>query len=153
MQDTFLKAFQHLARFEGRSKFSTWLLSIAHNTGIQRLRERRPTESMDETGFDVETFRPGQVQAWAEDPEGLYSRAELRSLIERGIMKLPPKCRVVLMLRDIEQMTIEDTAAALGLSIAATKTRLLRGRLMLREALAPDFAVRAPRDRAEGVMC
>jgi len=153
MQDTFLKAFEHLARFEGRSKFSTWLLSIAHNTGIQRLRERRPTESIDETGIDEETFRPRQVQAWADDPEGLYSQAEVRSLIESGIMKLPAKCRMVLMLRDIEQLPVEDTAAALGLSVAATKARLLRGRLMLREALAPDFAVRASRGGAKGVMC
>ncbi len=153
MQDTFLKAFQHLGRFEGRSKFSTWLLSIAHNTGIQRLRDRRPSESIDETGFDEETFRPRQVQAWADDPEGLYSQVEVRSLIESGVMKLPVKCRVVLMLRDLEQLSVEDTAAALGLSIAATKTRLLRGRLMLREALAPDFAARAARTRAKGVMC
>jgi len=153
MQDTFLKAFQNLEGFEGRSKFSTWLLSIAHNTGIQRLRDRRPTESIDETGFDEETFRPMQIQAWADDPEELYSQAEVRSLIESGIMKLNARYRVVLMLRDIEQLPIEDTAAALGLSIAATKTRLLRGRLMLREALAPDFAARASSGRAKGVMC
>jgi RNA polymerase sigma-70 factor (ECF subfamily) len=145
MQDTFLKAFQHLSRFEGRSKFSTWLLSIAHNTGIERLRERRPTESLSEAGFDEETFRPRWVQAWADDPEGLYSKAEVRSLVESGVMKLNAKYRVVLMLRDIEQLPIEDTAAALGLSIAATKTRLLRGRLMLRETLAPDFVARASR--------
>src|SRR5208283_2226382 len=139
MQDTFLKAFQHLARFEGRSKFSTWLVSIATNTGIQRLRERRPMESLDETGFDEEGFRPRQVQAWTDDPEQLYSQAEMRSLIESGVMKLPVKYRVVVMLRDIEQLSVEETAAALGLGISAFKARLLRGRLMLRETLAPQF--------------
>src|SRR5271165_2219001 len=79
MQETFLKAFQHLAEFEGRSRFSTWLLSIANNTGIQRIRERRPTASFDETDFDEDTFRPRQVQPWADDPERLYSRTEMRS--------------------------------------------------------------------------
>jgi RNA polymerase sigma-70 factor (ECF subfamily) len=153
MQDTFLKAFQHLPRFEGRSKFSTWLLSIAHNTGVQHLRERRPMESLDETSLDEETFRPRQVQAWVDNPEGLYSQAQVRLLIEGGVMKLPAKCRVVLMLRDIEQLSIEDTAGALGLSIAATKARLLRGRLMLREALAPDFAAQRSGGHAKGLVC
>jgi RNA polymerase sigma-70 factor (ECF subfamily) len=139
MQDTFLKAFQNLAGFEGRSKFSTWLVSIASNTGIQRLRERRPTETLDE-GEVSEPFQPRQVQAWAEDPEKLYSRGETRLLVERGVMRLPVKYRAVLMLRDIEQLPIEDAAAALGLSVSAAKTRLLRGRLMLRETLAPHFA-------------
>jgi RNA polymerase sigma-70 factor (ECF subfamily) len=152
MQGTFLNAFQHLARFEGRSKFSTWLLTIAHNTAIQRLRERRPMESLDETGSDEENFRPRQVQAWADDPEQLYSQAERRALIESGIMKLPAKYRVVLMLRDIEQLSVEETAASLGLGIPALKTRLLRGRLMLREALAPHFAAQGHGGRARGVM-
>jgi len=100
MQDTFLKVFQHLAGFEGRSKFSTWLVSIASNTAIQRLRERKPMESLDESAPDEEGFRPRQVQAWTDDPEQLYSQAEMRSLIENGVMKLPVKYRVVLMLRE-----------------------------------------------------
>jgi RNA polymerase sigma-70 factor (ECF subfamily) len=150
MQDTFLKAFQHLARFEGRAKFSTWLVSIATNTGIQRLRERRPMESLGETSGDEEGFRPRQVQAWTDDPEQLYSQAELRSILERGVMKLPAKYRVVLMLRDIEQLSVEETAAALGLGIPAFKARLLRGRLMLREALAPQFIGTGPKGSMRG---
>ncbi len=140
MQDTFLKAFQHLSRFQGRSKFSTWLISIASNEALQRLRERRPTESLDDSGPDDEAYRPRQVQAWTDDPEQLYSQTELRSLIETGVKRLPAKYRVVLMLRDIEQLPIEDAATALGLGIPAIKARLLRGRLMLRESLAPHFA-------------
>jgi RNA polymerase sigma-70 factor, ECF subfamily len=140
MQDTFLKAFQHLSRFQGRSKFSTWLISIASNEALQRLRERRPTESLDDPGPDDQAFRPRQVQAWTDDPEQLYSQAELRSLLETGVKRLPAKYRVVLMLRDIEQVPIEDAATALGLGIPAVKARLLRGRLMLRESLAPHFA-------------
>jgi RNA polymerase sigma-70 factor (ECF subfamily) len=140
MQDTFLKAYEHLGAFQGRSRFSTWLLSIASNTAIQRLRDRKPVESLDETGSDSEeVFHPRQLQSWSEDPERLYSRAEMRSLIEKCIMGLPPKYRVVLMLRDIEQLPMEDTAAALRLGMPAAKARLLRGRLMLREALAPQW--------------
>ena len=151
MQDTFLKAFQHLAGFEGRSKFSTWLVSIATNTAIQRLRERKPMESLDESGPDEEGFRPRKVQAWTDDPEQLYSQTEMRSLIENGVMKLPVKYRVVLMLRDIEQLPIEEAASALGLGIPAIKARLLRGRLMLRETLAPHFIPSKFQGSAKGV--
>jgi len=143
MQDTFLKAFQHLGGFEGRAKFSTWMVSIASNTAIQRLRERKPVESLDDDFESEECFRPRQVQAWTDDPEQLYSQTEMRSLIESSVMKLPAKYRVVLMLRDIDQLPVEDAAAALSLSLPAFKARLLRGRLMLREALAPHFAARS----------
>lgn len=80
------------------------------------------------------------MQAWAEDPEQLYSHAERRGLVESGLMKLPAKYRVVLILRDIEQVSTDDAAAALGLGIPALKARLFRARLMLREALSPHFA-------------
>ncbi len=140
MQDTFLKAFQHIGGFERRSKFSTWLVSIASNTGLQRLRDRKSLESLDDSGFESEEdFRPRQVQAWGDNPEQLYSQREMRELVENGVMKLPTIYRVVLVLRDIEQLSTEDAAAALGLGIPALKARLLRGRLMLREALAPHF--------------
>jgi RNA polymerase sigma-70 factor, ECF subfamily len=149
MQDTFLKVFQHLAGFEGRSKFSTWLVSIAANTGVQRLRERRPMESLDE-GFDEVGFQPRQLQAWTEDPERLYSRVEMRSLIEDGIMRLPVKYRVVLTLLDLEQLPMQEAASALELGIPAIKSRLLRGRLMLREALAPHFMQSVNKGSAKG---
>jgi RNA polymerase sigma-70 factor (ECF subfamily) len=142
MQDTFVKAFQHLGEFQGRSKFSTWLVSIASNTGLQLLRDRKPMQSLDGDFSEAdESFRPRQIRAWTEDPEQLYSRTETRTLVEEGVMKLPAKYRVVLMLRDIEQLSIEEAAAALGLGIPALKSRHLRGRLMLREALTPHFAV------------
>jgi RNA polymerase sigma-70 factor (ECF subfamily) len=144
MQDSFLKAFQHLDHFQGRSKFSTWLVSIATNTGLQRLRERKPLESLDESGPEAEeTFRPRQIRAWTDDPEQLYSQAERRQLIESSVMKLPPKYRIAVVLRDLELLSTEDAATALGLAIPTLKTHLLRGRLMLREALAPHFARRA----------
>jgi RNA polymerase sigma-70 factor (ECF subfamily) len=144
MQDTFLKAFQHLDKFEGRSKFSTWLLSIATNAGLQRLRDRRPLESLDENASDSEeSFRPRQVGAWVGNPEQLYSQAERRRLVESSVMKLPPKYRIAVLLRDLELLSTEEAAAALGLPVPTLKSRLLRGRLMLREALAPHFARRA----------
>jgi RNA polymerase sigma-70 factor (ECF subfamily) len=141
MQDTFLKAYQHLDRFEGRSKFSTWLVSIATNTGLQVLRDRKPLQSLEYDAADSDDgVRPRQIRAWADDPEQLYSKAETRSLVEQGVLNLPAKYRVVLMLRDIEQLSIEEAAAALNLGIPALKSRHLRGRLMLREALTPHFA-------------
>ena len=86
------------------------------------------------------------MRAWEDSPELLYSKTELRELVERELMKLPPKYRVVVMLRDLEELSTEGTVAALGLTAPALKTRLLRGRLMLREALAPHFQ----RKRREG---
>jgi RNA polymerase sigma-70 factor (ECF subfamily) len=141
MQDTFLKAFQHLNKFQGRSKFSTWLVSIASNTGLQLLRERKRVQSLDDDGVETDDgFRPQQIRAWSDNPEQLCSKLEMRTLVEDNVMKLPAKYRVVLMLRDIEQLSIEEAAAALGLGISALKSRHLRGRMMLREALTPHFA-------------
>ena len=146
MQDTFLKVFQHIGDFEGRSKFSTWVVTIASNTGVQRLRERRHVESLDDVPSEEETdFRPRQVRAWVEDPEELCSKAERRSLVESAMLQLPPKYRIVLVLRDIEQLSGLEVAEALGLGIPAMKARLFRARLMLREALAPHFVTPAKR--------
>jgi RNA polymerase sigma-70 factor (ECF subfamily) len=141
LQETFLKTFQHLARFERRSKFSTWLVSIASNAGLERLRQRRPVESLDREGSKGELeFRPRHVIAWTQDPERLYAQTEMRALVERSIMALPAKYRTVVLLRDFEQLGAEEAATALGISVPALKSRLLRGRLLLREALAPHFA-------------
>lgn len=137
LQDAFLKAFQHLPNFEGRSRFSTWLVRIAINTGLQRLRSRKSFDSLDE---ESEDFRPRNIQAWTDSPEEYYSREELRGLVEKEVMKLPPKYRVALMLRDLEELSTEDAAAALGLTVPGLKARVLRGRLMLRESLVPYFS-------------
>ena len=104
-------------------------------------------ESLDDAGAEPEEeFRPRQVRAWTENPEQLYSAAERRGLlVERWMLKLPAKYRVVLVLRDLEQLSNEETASALGLGIPAIKSRLCRARLMLREALAPHFAAKAER--------
>ncbi|MFY9688440.1 MAG: peroxidase-related enzyme [Candidatus Acidiferrales bacterium] len=141
MQDTLLSAFKHLGGFQGRSKFSTWLVSIARNSALQRLRRGKPMESLDEGECDDEgNFRPRQVRAWQDDPEECHSKSEMRQLVERGILALPARYRVVVMLRDIQQLSTDEVAQQLGLSVPAVKTRLLRGRLMLREWLSPHFS-------------
>ena len=137
LQDAFLKAFQHLPNFEARSRFSTWLVRIAINTGLQRLRSRKDFDSLDE---ESEEFRPRNIQAWTDSPEDCYSREELRKLVEKEVMKLPLKYRVALTLRDLEELSTEEAAAALGLSVPGLKARVLRGRLMLRESMVPYFS-------------
>ena len=141
MQDTLLSAFKHIRGFQGRSKFSTWLVSIARNAALERLRGRRSMESLgqSETGEDC-NFRPRQIAAWQENPEQSHSRMEIRQLVEKGLLQLPSKYRVIVMLRDVELLSTDDVARQLGLSVPAVKTRLLRGRLMLREWLAPYLA-------------
>lgn len=142
MQDALLSAFQHIGGFQGRSKFSTWLVSIARNAALQRLRSRRNTESLDQNDTEEDReFRPRQIAAWQENPEQSHSRTEMRQLVEKGLLRLPAKYRVIVMLRDIEQLSTDDVARQLGLSVPAVKTRLLRGRLMLREYLSPQLAV------------
>ena len=139
-QNVFLKAFRSLGSFEGTAKFSTWLTRIAINEGIERSRKLKQFESLDESAAGAdEDFRPRQVQAWADDPERLYSKKETREIVEREIMKLPAKYRLAVMLRDIEDLSNDEAAAALELGHGAFKSRLLRGRLMLREALAAQF--------------
>ena len=137
LQDAFLKAFQHLPEFEGRARFSTWLLRIAINTGIQRLRSRKDFDSLDE---EVDDFKPRRIQAWGQNPEESYSREELKRIVEQEVMKLPAKYRVALMLRDLEELSTEEAANVLGLTVPGLKARVLRGRLMLRESMVAYFA-------------
>jgi len=137
-QEAFLKAYEHIGRFERRSKFSTWLTSIAVNTATESLRRRKPTESLDEI-INEEDFRPRRVQRWTSDPEEILSAAQRNSLVREAVLRLPYKYRVAVLLRDISQFSTEDAAATLGLSVPALKARVLRGRLMLRESLAVHF--------------
>jgi RNA polymerase sigma-70 factor (ECF subfamily) len=143
LQNVFLSAFQHIGSFQGNAKFLTWLTRIAINEGTGRLRSRKETESLGETSEDDVPFRPRDVTAWGANPEDLYSRAQLQQKVEQALLTLPAKYRVVVMLRDLEQFTAEETAQALEITIPALKSRLLRGRLMLREALAPIMGKKA----------
>ena len=140
MQDALLSAFKHIGQFQGRSKFSTWLVSIARNTAVHRLRGQKNVGSLDEGDFEEGgDFRPRQVRDWKDNPEECYSKSEIRQLVQRGVLELPAKYRIVVMLRDIEQLSTDEVAQQLNLSVPAVKVRLLRGRLMLREWLTPHF--------------
>ncbi len=146
MQDTLLSAFKHIRGFQGRAKFSTWLVSIARNSALQRLRRGKNMESLDDSAYnDEEDFRPRQVRAWQDNPEQFYSKSEIRQLVERGILALPVNYRAVVMLRDIQQLSTDEVSQQLGLSVPTVKTRLLRGRLMLREWLSPHFTANVRR--------
>jgi RNA polymerase sigma-70 factor (ECF subfamily) len=139
-QNAFIKAHTWLDTFQGKARFSTWLMRIAINEGLEVLRRRRPHETLDDAAPEsIADHYPSNVRPWADDPESLYSQAEIRGLVEKAIMKLPAKYRVVAILRDLEGLSTEEAAMALGLQVPALKTRLLRARLMLREALAPHF--------------
>jgi len=141
LQETFLKAYSHLDDFQGNSRFYTWLVRIAVNEALMKLRKRRsdktvPLDEPIDTGED-EMVR--EIAVWDEDPEQKYSREELADILEQAIQSLKPAYRTVFVLRDIEELSIEETAQALSLSISAVKSRLLRARLQLREKLTRQF--------------
>ncbi len=141
LQETFLKAYTHLDDFQGNSKFYTWLVRIAVNEALMKLRKRRsdrtvPLDEPIDTGED-EVVR--EIAVWDENPEQQYSRDELGVILDEAIQSLKPAYRTVFILRDIEEMSIEETAEALDLSISAVKSRLLRARLQLREKLTRLF--------------
>ena len=141
VQDAFLKAYSNLAQFQGQSKFYTWLVRIAVNEALMKLRRRRPerTVSLDEEVKTEEDSLPREVADWSPNPEQQYNQAELREILSKTIQGLPPGFRTVFVLRDVEGLSTEETADALDLSIPAVKSRLLRARLQLRERLSRYF--------------
>jgi len=141
VQDAFLKAYQNLGQFQGQSKFYTWLVRIAVNEALMRLRRRRPerTVSIDEDIKTDEDSMPREIADWSPNPEQLYTQAELKELLGKTIQGLPPSFRTVFVLRDVEGLSTEETASALELSVPAVKSRLLRARLQLRERLNKYF--------------
>src|SRR5512138_2487431 len=141
VQDAFLKAFQNLGQFQGQSKFYTWLVRIAVNEALMRLRRRRPERmvSIDEDVKTEEDSIPREIADWSPNPEQLYNQGELKEILQKTIQGLPPSFRTVFILRDVEGLSTEETADALGLSVPAVKSRLLRARLQLRERLSRYF--------------
>jgi RNA polymerase sigma-70 factor, ECF subfamily len=142
-QDAFLKSFQHLPDFQGDSRFYTWLVRIAVNEALMRLRRRRPNvTSLDEPVQTEEDLIPREIEDWGPTPEQRYQVTELNSILSSAIAELEPIFRTVFVLRDVEQLSTEETAEALGISVPAVKSRLLRARLRLREKLGRHFAQR-----------
>ena len=145
LQNTFLKAFQHIREFEGRSKLSTWLYRIASNEALMMVRKRRPetnfTDTVQEQDED-QILDPVQFADWCCLPEDEFLTSESRAALDRAVQRLPETLRIVFILRDIEALSIQETSQALGLSETAVKTRLLRARLRLREELSSYFGER-----------
>src|ERR1043165_5808779 len=141
LQETFLKAYEHLDQFKGDSKFYTWIVRIAVNQALMKLRRRKTDKSvsLDEQIDTGEDTIVREIAAWDEDPEQRFSRAELGEILDTAVQSLEPPYRSVFVLRDIEEMSTEETAEALGLSVPAVKSRLLRARLQLREKLTRFF--------------
>ena len=141
LQETFLKAYEHLDQFQGNSKFYTWIVRIAVNQALMKLRRRRTDKSvsLDETIDTGEDTVTREVAAWGEDPEQQFTREELGQILDASIQSLAPTYRSVFLLRDVDDLSTEETAEALGLSVPAVKSRLLRARLQLREKLTRYF--------------
>jgi RNA polymerase sigma-70 factor (ECF subfamily) len=144
-QQTFLSALENLAGFRGDSSFSTWLLRIASHASLKVIRKRKglptvPLEAPTDGPEGVHTVpHPDFIADWRLSPEKLVARNEMRRLLDEALAALDEKHRLVFLLRDMEGLSVKETAEALGLSEANTKVRLLRARLQLREQLTRAF--------------
>src|SRR5271166_1497543 len=137
MQDAFMKAYSHLSGFQEDSRFYTWLVRIAANEALMRLRKRRPNQfSLDEPiPGENEDLIPQDIQDWGPSPEQRYGQTEMHEILNGAIDELSPDFRTAFVLRDVEQLSTEETAKILGISVPAVKSRLLRARLKLRDKL------------------
>jgi RNA polymerase sigma-70 factor (ECF subfamily) len=146
-QDAVINAYRHLASFRGDAKFSTWLVTIAINEGRQRLRKAKGVaeRSIDEvqTGEDGE-YTPAPLTDWREIPSEALERKELREALRTAVEELPSIYRQVFTLRDLEEMSIDETSQALGINVGVVKVRLHRARIMMQKRLAPFLKTTAP---------
>ena len=141
MLTDYLKAYQKLDQFQGNSKFYTWIVRIAVNESLMKLRKRKGNRfvSLDEPIETGEEEVKREIAVWEDNPEQRYSREEMQAILNEAVDELKPDFRTVFTLRDIEELSTEDTAEALGISVPAVKSRLLRARLALREKLTRQF--------------
>lgn len=145
LQETFIKALKSLDSFEGRSSISTWLYRIAVNEALMVIRKRKPEVSIvqeDENDEEVSGILVSQIVDWCCLPESEFMSNETREILDQAIHQLPEKLRTVFILRDIEGLSINETAQALGLTETNVKTRLLRARMRLREDISTYFGER-----------
>ncbi len=154
-QEAVIKVYRNLHSFRGDAKFSTWVLSIARNEGLGRLRKRassleQPLEELL-AGSDSEAsgdYTPALLTDWREVPLEALERRELRECLSRAVLSLPPIYREVVQLRDIDELDVEETAKVLGITAGSVKVRLHRARTMLQKELVPllkDFAPQTKR--------
>jgi RNA polymerase sigma-70 factor (ECF subfamily) len=140
-QEAFLKAFRNLANFRGDSKFSTWLISITLNEARSRLRSKKTVkiESLDEPPEGQGQFTPALLRDWREIPSDALERNEVRYLLQQAITELPLIYREIFVLRDVEELSVNESAEALGITVASVKVRLHRARIMLQKKLVPQL--------------
>ena len=146
-QDAVINAYRHLSSFRAEAKFSTWLTTIAINEGRKRLRKAKVAreDSLDEQIEEAEgDFTPAPLTDWREVPLEALERKELRQALRDAVASLPDIYRQVFALRDLEELNIEETAEALGLSPGVVKVRLHRARMMLQKKLVPFLKTVAP---------
>lgn len=146
-QEAFLKAYRGLRSFRAEAKFSIWLMSIVLNEARNRLRRKSAVqmESLDEP-LDSETrVSPALLRDWREIPSETLERMEMRTILRDAVAALAPIYREVLLLREIEEMSVGESAEVLGISQAAVKVRLHRARLMLQKRLAPQLKQMSPK--------
>jgi RNA polymerase sigma-70 factor (ECF subfamily) len=140
-QQTFLSAVENLDGFRGEASFATWLLRIATHAALKVIRKKRglDTVSLEEATEEADSYgtipHPEYIADWRQSPEQLVQKNEIQRLLDDALAKLDEKHRLVFLLRDVEGLSVKETAEALGLSEANTKVRLLRARLQLRELL------------------
>ncbi len=135
-----MKSYAHLKDFQEDSRFYTWLVRIAANEALMRLRKRRPNQfSLDEPVEGDEDLMPRELADWGPSPEQRFAQTEMHEILSEVIDKLEPDFRVVFVLRDVEELSTEETAKVLGISVPAVKSRLLRARLKLRDKLNRYF--------------
>ncbi len=141
LQEAFLKAYEHLDQFQGNSRFYTWIVRIAVNQALMKLRKRRSDRavSLDEQIDTGEDTVVREIAAWDPDPEERFSREELHGILTGAIDELAPIYRTVFTLRDVDGLSTEETAEVLDLTVPAVKSRLLRARLQLRDKLTRFF--------------
>lgn len=148
-QEAFLKAFRNLASFRGDAKFSTWLISIALNEARGRLRSRKNVkiESLDESPDGQGQVSPTLLRDWREIPSEALERKEVRLLLQHAVADLPSIYREVFLLREVEELSVNESAEALGITVASVKVRLHRARIMLQKKLVPQLKKANPRRR------
>lgn len=146
-QEAFLKAFRNLRYFRGQAKFSTWLISITLNEARGRLRRQSMVriESLDDSTDEGGPVSPALLRDWREIPSEALERQEIRLMLQEAISALSLKYREVLLLRDVEELSIEETAVALAITAGTVKIRLHRARMMLQKQLAPQLKSANPK--------
>ena len=148
LQNTFLNVLTHISEFEGRSSLATWLYRIAANEALMLIRKRKPEVDLEDTeaGDETEDLKPTQFVDWSALPENQLLSGEGKQMLDQAIDTLAESMRIVFLLRDVEGLSIKETAEALNLTETNVKTRLLRARLFLREQLSAYYRERLTRE-------